>query len=172
MGYPTEHSPVEYLERRIIYYKKMIPKAKAAINDDFLIKRYGIRKIKEASKSRVAYYQARIKEYMVAISVLQTSKRYNENKLPTMSIMGKKYLDRFGFIYHPSYKNVYADNEAMEVAIALGKHKFIDKNIYDHFHPVWNMAEWDEQYRQSENVVSYAIDKANYEERKANNFYL
>ena len=28
MGYPTEHSPVEYLDRRIIYYKKMIAKTK------------------------------------------------------------------------------------------------------------------------------------------------
>jgi hypothetical protein len=60
----------------------------------------------------------------------------------------------------------------MEVAIILGKHKFIDKNIYDHFHPVWGMAEWDEQYRKSENVISYATDRATYDERKANNFYL
>jgi hypothetical protein len=95
-----------------------------------------------------------------------------KDKLPTMSIMGKKYLDRFGYIYHPSYVNVYCDNEAMEVAIILGKHKFIDKNIYDHFHPVWGMAEWDEQYRKSENVISYATDRATYDERKANNFYL
>lgn len=94
------------------------------------------------------------------------------DRLPTMSVMGRVYLNRFGYIYHPSYRNVYCDNEAMDVAIILGKHKFINKSIYDHFHPVWNMADWDEQYRQSENVVSYAVDKANYEERKLRNFDL
>jgi hypothetical protein len=92
--------------------------------------------------------------------------------LPTMSIMGRKYFSRFDYIYHPDYVNVYCDNEAMDVAKILGRHKFIDKNIYDHFHPVWGMAQWDEQYRVSENAVSYTKDRETYERRKSNNFYL
>ena len=41
---------------------------------------------------------------------------FTNEKLPTMSIMGKNYYERFNFIYHPSYKSVWCDNEAMEVA--------------------------------------------------------
>lgn len=92
--------------------------------------------------------------------------------LPTMSIIGKKYYARFNYIYHPDYVNVYCDNEAMDVAKILGKHQFVDKNIYDHFHPAWGTADTDEQYLKSENPASYAIDAATYEKRKLNNFGL
>lgn len=89
-----------------------------------------------------------------------------KDKLPTMSIMGKKYFDRTGKIYNEKFSNVYCDNLAMDEAIYLGKYKFIDKKIFDHFHPVWGMADWDEQYRQSENPISYAKDQAIYLELK------
>ena len=92
--------------------------------------------------------------------------------LPTMSIMGKKYYDRFDFVYHPDYANVYCDNEALAVAELLGKIKFIDKAIFDHYHPAWGMAAMDDQYRISENPESYWKDKGVFELRKANNFYL
>lgn len=92
--------------------------------------------------------------------------------LPTMSIIGKKYYDRFNYIYHPDYVNVYCDNEAMDVAKILGKHQFINKVIFDHFHPAWGMAEMDEQYLKSENPASYAIDAETYNRRKSINFEL
>ena len=40
---------------------------------------------------------------------------YANERIPSMSIMGREYYNRFGFIYHPSYKSVWADNEAMDV---------------------------------------------------------
>ena len=89
-----------------------------------------------------------------------------KDKLPTMSIIGKKYFDRTGVVYNPLFKNVWCDNFAMDEAIFLGKYKFIDKKIFDHYHPVWGMAEWDEQYRRSENIASYAEDNAVYLELK------
>ncbi len=51
----------------------------------------------------------------------------NGNRLMTMSIMGKKYFDRFGYIYHPSYVSLWSDNEAQTVAKLLGKYRFIQK---------------------------------------------
>lgn len=33
------------------------------------------------------------------------------NSLFTLSIMGKKLYDQFGYIYHPDYKYTYCDNE-------------------------------------------------------------
>lgn len=97
---------------------------------------------------------------------------HTKERLPTMSIMDKKYFDRTGYIYNPEYKNVYCDNEAMEVAKILGRYMFVNKIIFDHFHPIWGMAEMDAQYLISENQNSYRIDNNTYQKRKAINFGL
>lgn len=54
--------------------------------------------------------------------------------LITLSIMGKKLYDQFGYIYHPDYKSLYCDNEFTQVMKASGKYKYIDKNIISHEH--------------------------------------
>lgn len=83
-------------------------------------------------------------------------------RLPTLSIMGVSYFNRTGHIYNPEFKNVYCDNYAMDEAIFLGKYKFINTTIFDHFHPAWGMAPTDDQYRKSENPEAYAYDHAVY----------
>lgn len=55
----------------------------------------------------------------------------------TLCILGKKYYDRFGYIYHPSYKSFWSDNEFTDVANQFGKQTFIDKVIIRHVHPDW-----------------------------------
>lgn len=55
----------------------------------------------------------------------------------TLCILGKKYFERFGYIYHPSYKSFWCDNEFTDVANQLGKQTFIDKVIIRHIHPDW-----------------------------------
>jgi glycosyltransferase involved in cell wall biosynthesis len=57
--------------------------------------------------------------------------------LPTMSIMGRTYYDRFGYIYHPQYESLWCDNEAMDVAKRLGCYHYVDKRLFDHYHPAW-----------------------------------
>jgi len=46
---------------------------------------------------------------------------YTEDKLNTLSCMGKKYYERFGYIYNPEYQSLWSDNEYMEVAQKLNK---------------------------------------------------
>ena len=65
--------------------------------------------------------------------------------LMTMSIMGKKYFDRTGYIYHPEYSSLWCDNEATDVARMLGRLVFIDEQIFDHQHPAYNKAPNDAQ---------------------------
>jgi hypothetical protein len=55
----------------------------------------------------------------------------------TLCILGKKYYERFGYIYHPSYKSFWCDNEFTDVANMLKKQTFIDKVIIRHIHPDW-----------------------------------
>jgi len=58
----------------------------------------------------------------------------------TLSILGRKYYERFGYIYHPGYKSFWCDNEFTEVANRLGKQTFIDQVIIRHVHPDWISA--------------------------------
>jgi hypothetical protein len=62
---------------------------------------------------------------------------YKRQDFNTLCILGKKYYDRFGYIYHPSYKSFWCDNEFTDVANELGKQTFIDKVIIRHVHPDW-----------------------------------
>jgi hypothetical protein len=92
------------------------------------------------------------------------------NMLCTMSIMGRKYFERFGYIYHPSYQSLWCDNEAMEVAQMLGKYWYMGIQLFDHLHPAYQLAAWDEQYLRQQGL--WGVDEANYIERKRHNFYL
>ena len=55
--------------------------------------------------------------------------------LNTLCIIGRKYYERFGYIYHPDYKSFWCDAEFTEVATALKKQVFIDQVIIRHLHP-------------------------------------
>ena len=70
--------------------------------------------------------------------------------LNTLSILGKKYYDRFNYIYHPSYVSFYADNEFMLVAKNLNKQTYFNYCIIKHFHPDITKdvhSEYDETYK-------------------------
>lgn len=92
----------------------------------------------------------------------------------TLSIMTKKYFERFGYIYHPSYQSVECDVEATEVAHLLGKHKYMgdDKVIFRHFHPAWGLAESDQQYKKWESGSYYVADGMTIRNRRASSYGL
>lgn len=92
----------------------------------------------------------------------------------TMSIMGRKYYERFGYIYNPEYKSVWCDVEQTEVAHLLGKHKYMgdEKVLFRHMHPAWGLSDYDEQYRKSENLDVWGEDLKTLLERKMRNYDL
>lgn len=94
----------------------------------------------------------------------------------TMSIMDKKYFDRFGFIYHPDYESLECDVEAQEVGKILGRYKFINRRIFNHYHPSFGQGKYDGLYKKNEGLIDgFAIrnrDKETYLRREKNNFYL
>jgi hypothetical protein len=47
-------------------------------------------------------------------------------------IMGKKYYDRFKYIYHPDYKSIFCDNEYTEVATILNSRVFSVESPFYH----------------------------------------
>lgn len=92
--------------------------------------------------------------------------------LCTMSIIGRIYFKRFGYIYNPKFISVYCDNIATEIARVLGKYKFIDLQLYSHLHPAWGTGDKDYVYARNEDQELYAIDHKTYLEIKKNNYDL
>lgn len=89
----------------------------------------------------------------------------------TMSILGKDFLDRFGYIYHPSYISLFCDDEQTQVAKMLNKYKYIDNQIFIHKHPANDSSVMvDSQYVHTESFFNQ--DRITFENRKAKNFDL
>jgi hypothetical protein len=102
--------------------------------------------------------------------VLWFNDGYQGNKLNTLSIMGKKYYDRFNYIYSPDYLSVWCDNEFMDVANILNKQTYFDEVIIKHEHPDWGFGNRDDIHVL--NSKHEAHDRMVYTNRKNNNFYL
>jgi len=90
--------------------------------------------------------------------------------LNTMCILGKKYYDRFGYIYHPDYISLWCDNHFQEVAQRLGKEKRFTKVLFKHQHPMNIGSGNDDLYKRNEKY--YHEDKKTFERYKRNNFGL
>lgn len=93
----------------------------------------------------------------------------SQSEICTLSCVGKKYYDRFEYLYHPSYKSFYCDNEFTEVAQSTNQIKFISQTIIKHQHPAWGGGvKEDALYRR--NDIYWNNDSNNYQKRKANGF--
>lgn len=59
---------------------------------------------------------------------------YTNIKLITLSILGRRLYEHFGYIYHPDYKSLYCDNEFTQQVHKIGRVAYIDKVIIKHEH--------------------------------------
>lgn len=100
--------------------------------------------------------------------VLWYNDGHQRQNLNTLCILGKKYYERFGYIYHPSYKSLYCDNEFMEVSKMLNKVKYYDLVIIEHQHWAWGFREMDSLYKENETFIK--PDRETFLKRKEKNF--
>lgn len=92
-------------------------------------------------------------------------------RINTMEIQGVNYYKRFNYIYHPSYKSFYCDNESTEVAMKLGKLIKTNKVIIKHVHPATDQTiEYDFLYKKNQRY--WDEDKALFNYRKTINYGL
>ena len=98
--------------------------------------------------------------------VLHFSDGFVGRELNTMCILGRKYYDRFGYIYHPSYKSLWCDNEFMIVSQNLNKAKYFDRILFKHEHPanIGDLSKMDQLYNRNDRY--FHEDKRNFERRK------
>lgn len=101
--------------------------------------------------------------------VLWFNDGYQFNNLNTLCILGRAYYKRFGYIYHPSYKSLWCDNEFMDVANMLNKQTYFHTCIIKHEHPIhFNGKGFDQLNIRDNNFMD--DDEKNYRNRKQNNF--
>lgn len=86
----------------------------------------------------------------------------------TLSIMGRKYYNKFGYIYHPAYMSLWCDNEFTEVAMAAGKMWKSPDVIIKHEHPSYGIGEKDALLQYNESF--YNVDKTVFERRQKEGF--
>jgi hypothetical protein len=93
---------------------------------------------------------------------------YTENNLITLSILGKKLYDYFGYIYHPDYKSLYCDNEFTEAVKALNKVKYLPDIIikHEHYSREGNINSGDLDFAAKKTLFFSGRDGAVYNKRK------
>ena len=95
---------------------------------------------------------------------------FQKDKLNTLCILGKKYYNRFGYIYYPEYKSTWCDNEFMFVGKILNKQTYYPTVIIKHEHPDWGYGSNDEIHFKNLKNLNYDRDLFYY--RQKNNFFL
>jgi hypothetical protein len=108
------------------------------------------------------------KHYPNTDGVLWFNDGHQRNGLNTLVIMGKKYYNRFGYIYNPLYRTAWCDNEFTEVANILKKQTYFDQVIIEHQHPIHGLTERDETY--IKNDIGGDEDTELYKNRKRINY--
>lgn len=108
------------------------------------------------------------KYYSNTDGVLWFNDGHQRDGLNTLVIMGKKYYNRFGYIYNPLYRTAWCDNEFTEVANILKKQTYFDQVIIEHQHPIHGLAERDQTY--IKNDIGGDEDTELYRQRKSNRF--
>lgn len=53
-------------------------------------------------------------------------------RCPTMPVLGRKYYDRFNYIFRPEFRSVYCDDALGEVAKGLGKIRYVPDVLIAH----------------------------------------
>ncbi len=92
--------------------------------------------------------------------------------LNVLYVATRKYYERFGYVYHPSYLSLWADNETYDVAKILNKYHYIEVlGLYEHRNPAYGYnTEIDELFDYQQSL--WGVDERNYFERKIKNFDL
>ncbi len=91
-----------------------------------------------------------------------------QDRVCTMSIIGRMYLSKIGTIYHPSYFSVYCDEEFTEVARKLIKMAYYPDVIFMHKHPANGHGQKDALLEYTESF--HEVDKQNFVSRRLRNY--
>ena len=117
----------------------------------------------------VTLRSAMSKIYPNTDGVLWFNDGYQGRRLNTLCILGRRYFQRFGYIYHPSYSSFWCDNEFTEVADRLNRQTYINQIIIRHENPGNGVGVFDQTYMKNDTLDA---DRLTYERRRKAGFGL
>lgn len=88
----------------------------------------------------------------------------------TISILSRKYYDRFGYIYFPEYRSMWADPDFTETARRLKKNVNAFHLTFRHRHPSVGGRPFDGTYARQDSGEAWAWGEKIFARRKADNF--
>lgn len=90
-----------------------------------------------------------------------------QKTLVTLPIVDRVWYERYGYIYHPDYRHMYADQELTSVAIMTGR--FLQSDlIFPHLH--YTVGKSQRDYINEKNDSTYAQGNEVLIQHRANNF--
>lgn len=92
------------------------------------------------------------------------------DKILTLPILTKELFDSLGYIYHPSYTGMFADNDLYESAEKVGKVRTVSHLLFEHKHWINSKATKDATYERHNNNLSWNLGKQLLEKRRSSNF--
>lgn len=90
--------------------------------------------------------------------------------LATMYIAGRKFFERFGYIYDPRCISLWCDNLVMAIAQKLGKYKYCGYQINVHLCPAYGHLERDQMFNEQQG--HWQQDEAVFRKEEAEGFNL
>lgn len=87
--------------------------------------------------------------------VLAISDGHRTDDLLCMAILNRKRYDKQGYMFHPDFFSVYSDNYFTWLATKDGVIKNAKHIVFEHKHPVFQKAEWDKTYLESNAEHNY-----------------
>jgi hypothetical protein len=98
--------------------------------------------------------------------------REAKDRVSIMSVMGREYYLRDGYIYNPEYLSLFADNEATDVARLRGCYKFVDTEIFIHDNGSSNGTGYVDEMQREQQKQGYEFDHKTFLRRQTDNFGL
>src|SRR5574343_313880 len=85
--------------------------------------------------------------------------------LSTLYIAGRKFYDRFGFIYDPCFKSLFSDNIVEDCDRHLGLYAFENHQIYHHYNSSYGYQDFpaDNMYLEQQQI-GWSVDQKTYHE--------
>ena len=100
-------------------------------------------------------------------AVLAISDGFRTDPLLCMAIMTRaRYKDQ-GFMFHPDFTGMYSDNWFTDCAYQDGVVIEARDIVFEHLHPVFKKAEWDETYKRGNCSTAYEKGESAYIRLKA-----
>jgi len=87
--------------------------------------------------------------------ILAISDGHRVDDLLCMAILNRQRYEKQGFMFHPDFFSVYSDNYFTWCAHKDGVIKDARHIVFEHKHPVFNKAEWDDTYTVSNSQQNY-----------------